>query len=141
MNKPSMRGILFILLISFFSLEAQTIEDKKVFSDSISYNDFNQGISDAKKYFRGTGDFIIGSLSLPVYYVPAAICYAFPPKDGRLTNPRNPNNQYLFTNAEYYRGYKYGATKKKRRRLVQGAVTPLAVGLIAVTAAFSMLSQ
>ncbi|MDB2317451.1 hypothetical protein N9V23_01715 [Flavobacteriales bacterium] len=117
------------------------MEDKKVFSDSISYNDFNQGISDAKKYFRGTGDFIIGSLSLPVYYVPAAICYAFPPKDGRLTNPRNPNNQYLFSNAEYYRGYKYGATKKKRRRLVQGAVTPLAVGLIAITAAFSMLSQ
>ncbi|MDG1850021.1 MAG: hypothetical protein P8I82_06015 [Flavobacteriales bacterium] len=136
-----MKKILLILFLTSFGLEAQIHMYKQVFSDSTQYKDFNQGLIDAKQYFKGTGDFIIGSLSLPVYYVPAAICYATTPKDRRFTNPQNPNNEYLFSNVNYYRGYKYGATKKKRKRLIQGAVTPLAIGLITITAALSIMSH
>ena len=37
----------------------------------------------------------------------------------------NPNNDYLYSNKDYYNGFKYGAKKKKKRRLVQGATSSL----------------
>ena len=122
-----MKRILFILVFIPFFCSAQVYDHKRVFTDSIKHKDFNQGALDAKVYFRSTGDYFIGLGSAPAYFIPAAICYATPPKDRRFINHLNPNNEYLFSNADYYNGYKYGAKKKKRKRLVQGAITPIGV--------------
>ena len=40
-------------------------------------------------------------------------------------NPINPNVGYLYSDINYYNGYKYGATKKKRKRIMQGSLTPI----------------
>ena len=126
-----MKKLIFILFLIPLCSKAQIYDHQRVFSDSTQYKDFNQGVLDAEVYFRGTGDYLIGLGSISAYFVPAAICYAIPPKDRRFINHQNPNNEYLFSNADYYNGYQYGATKKKRKRLRQGALTP--VGFIAVT--------
>jgi hypothetical protein len=44
----------------------------------------------------------------------------------RLNNYSNPNNHALYNNKAYYDGYKYGAFKKKRRRVRQGFATYIA---------------
>jgi len=126
-----MKKLIFLLFLIPLCSKAQIYDHQRVFSDSTQYKDFNQGVLDADVYFRGTGDYLIGLGSISTYFVPAAICYAIPPKDRRFINYQNPNNEYLFSNADYYNGYRYGATKKKRKRLRQGALTP--VGFIAVT--------
>ena len=134
-----MKRLLFLLAFIPFFCSAQIYDHHRVFTDSIQHKDFSQGALDAKVYFRGTGDYFIGLASAPAYFIPAAICYAIPPKDRRFINYQNPNNEYLFSNADYYQGYRYGATKKKRKRLLQGALTP--VGFIAVALGLFLVSH
>lgn len=131
-----MKKLIFLLFLIPLCSKAQIYDHNRVFSDSTQYKGFNQGVLDARVYFRGTGDYFIGLVSPSAYFVPAAICYAIPPKDRRFINHQNPNNEYLFSNADYYQGYRYGATKKKRKRLRQGALTPLTLIAVAVGVSF-----
>ena len=135
-----MKKFIIILLLVPLCSEAQIYDHHMVFSDSTEYRDFNQGFLDSQIYFRGTGDYFIGVASAPAYFVPAVICYSIPPKDKRFINLQNPNNDYLYSNVDYYQGYRHGATKKKRKRLLQGALTPVGITagiLVAVITAIS----
>lgn len=115
-----MRKLLFLLfLIPLFS-SAQIYDHKRVFTDTLEYKNFNQGFLDAQEYFNGTSDFAIGLTSVYTLIVPAVICHVSEPKDKRFLNPGNPNREYLYSNVDYYNGYKYSATKKKRKRIRQG---------------------
>lgn len=121
----------FVILPFFASAQIQIIDHNRLFTDTVEYKDFNQGFLDAQKYFQGTGDYVIGFISINSYFIPAGICYAFEPKDRRFMNHRNPNINYMYSNTNYYNGYKYGAIKKKRKRLLQGLLTSasLAIGV------------
>jgi len=136
-----MKKLIFLLFLIPLCSNAQIYDHNRVFSDSTEYIDFNQGFLDAKIYFRGTGDYFIGFVSSSAYFVPAAICYVTPPKDRRFINHQNPNNEYLFSNVDYYYGYQYGATKKKRKRLIQGALTPVGIGVGMVAILASIMSH
>ena len=115
-----MRKLLFLLfLIPLFS-SAQIRDHKRVFTDTIQHKDFNQGYLDAQEYFNGTVDFAIGFTGVYTLIAPAVICHNSKPKDKRFLNPGNPNREYLYSNVDYYNGYKYSATKKKRKRIRQG---------------------
>jgi len=115
--------LLFLLPLSSFS---QIHNHNKVFNDSLVYNNFNQGYLDSQEYFNGTNDFLLELVSTPIYFAPAAISFFVLPKNNRLLNIQNPNNEYLNLNTDYYSGYKYGARKKKLKRLIQGSLTPIA---------------
>ena len=83
---------------------------------------------------------LLGIASTPARGIPAVISFLVPPKNNRLVNINNPNNKYLDLSIDYYNGYKYGATKKKRKRLIQGTLTPIVVVgtvLIAVLSSYS----
>jgi len=134
-----MKKILSLLILCPLLLKGQIQSHNYLFADSTSYKNFNQGYIDASTHFNGTGDFLIGFFSIGAYYAPAAICYAVPPKDSRLVDPNNPNNVNLYNNADYYNGYKYGAKKKKRRRLVEGAVSSTATSAILAILLLSFL--
>ena len=127
MNKLAILLFLIPLLAS-----AQISDHKRIFSDSLEYKNFNQGFLDSQEYFIGTGDFFIGVTGWYAYGVPNAVCYIVEPKDRRFMNPINPNVGYLYSDINYYNGYKYGATKKKRKRIMQGSLTPigLLVGIL-----------
>lgn len=124
---------LILLVIPQFS-NAQINKFNNVFSDSIAFKDFNQGYIDAQKYFIATNDYLIGLISIPTYSIPSAISFFKAPNNSRLANARNPNNKYLYINSDYYNGYLYGSIKKKKKRLIQGAFTPILVtGAIFIT--------
>ena len=122
-----MKRPLFLLAFIPFFCSAQIYDHGRVFTDTLQYTDFNQGYNDAQEYFNGTRDFAIGFGSVFAYYAPAVICHVSKPKDKRFLNPRNPNIDYLYSNADYYNGYKYGATRKKRKSIRQGAFTFIGV--------------
>ena len=125
---------LILLALPIFS-NAQIYKFNNVFSDSIAFKDFNQGYIDAQKYFIATNDYLLGLISIPTYSIPSAISFLKAPNNSRLVNTLNPNNKYLYINSDYYNGYLYGSKKKKKKRLVQGAFTPiLIVGAIFITA-------
>ena len=125
---------LILLALPIFS-NAQIYKFNNVFSDSTAFKDFNQGYIDAQKYFIATNDYLLGLISIPTYSIPSAISFLKAPKNSRLVNTLNPNNKYLYINNDYYNGYLYGSKKKKKKRLVQGAFTPiLIVGAIFITA-------
>ena len=124
-----MKKLLFLLFLFPIYLHAQIYDHHRVFKDTLDYKDFNQGFIDSQTYFKSTGDYLIGLTGIYIYHIPTAICYNIAPNDKRLINSLNPNNQYLYSNNNYYEGYQYGSIKKKRKRLLQGAFTPL--GLIA----------
>ena len=129
-----MKKILFILFILSLNSNAQIYKYNKVFNDSLVFKNFNQGYIDAQKYFIATNDYLLGLISIPTYSVPSVISFLIPPKNRRLMNTHNPNNKYLDINKDYYNGYLYGSKKKKQKRLVQGAFTPiLIVGAIFIT--------
>ena len=129
-----MKKTLFILLILSLHSKAQIYKYNKVFNDSLVFKNFNQGYIDAQKYFIATNDYLLGLISIRTYSVPSAISYLIPPKNRRLKNNHNPNNKYLDINNDYYNGYLYGSKKKKQKRLIQGAFTPiLIVGTIFIT--------
>ena len=130
-----MKKMFFIFFILSINSNAQIYKYNKVFNDSLVFKNFNQGYIDAQKYFIATNDYFLGLISIPTYSVPSAISYFIPPKNRRLKNNHNPNNKYLDINNDYYNGYLYGSKKKKQKRLVQGAFTPiLIVGAIFITA-------
>jgi len=125
---------LILLALPIFS-NAQIYKFNNVFSDSTAFKDFNQGYIDAQKYFIATNDYLLGLISIPTYSIPSAISFLKAPNNSRLVNTLNPNNKYLYINSDYYNGYLYGSKKKKKKRLVQGAFTPiLIVGAIFITA-------
>tara|TARA_B100000401_G_scaffold399464_1_gene310667 strand:+ start:96 stop:506 length:411 start_codon:yes stop_codon:yes gene_type:complete len=129
-----MKKILFILLILSLHSNAQIYKYNKVFNDSLVFKNFNQGYIDSQNYFIATNDYLLGLISIPTYSIPSVISYFIPPKNRRLKNNHNPNNKYLDINNDYYNGYLYGSRKKKQKRLVQGAFTPiLIVGTIFIT--------
>ena len=129
-----MKKFFFVLLILPLFSNAQIYKYNKVFNDSLVFKNFNQGYIDAQKYFIATNDYLLGLISIPTYSVPSTISYFIPPKNRRLANNHNPNNKYLDINNDYYNGYLYGSKKKKQKRLVQGAFTPiLIVGAIFIT--------
>ena len=129
-----MKKIFFIFFILSINSNAQIYKYNKVFNDSLVFKNFNQGYIDAQKYFIATNDYLLGLISIPTYSVPSAISFLIPPKNKRLTNVHNPNNKYLDINKDYYNGYLFGSRKKKQKRLVQGAFTPiLIVGAIFIT--------
>ena len=121
-----MKKILLIILILPLSSYAQIYKHNRVFNDSLVFKNFNQGYLDSQECFNGTNDFLLGLVSTPIYFAPAAISFLVPPKNNRLLNIQNPNNEYLNLNTDYYSGYKYGARKKKQKRLIQGGLTPVA---------------
>ena len=112
---------LFLLLIPLLA-SAQIRDHKKVSDDTLEFKNFNQGYLDSQKYFNGTTDFFIGAVGISAYFTPNIICYIDEPNDRRFLNAFNPNIDYLYTDVDYYNGYKYGATKKKRKRIIQGSV-------------------
>lgn len=122
-----MKKFLFLIVLFPIFLNAQIYDHNRVFNDTLNYKDFNQGFIDSQVYFKCTGDYLIGLTGIYIYHVPTAICYSNPPNDKRLINSFNPNNEYLYSNNNYYEGYRYGSFKKKRKRLLQGAFTPLVV--------------
>lgn len=129
-----MKKFFFVLLVLPLFSNAQIYKYNKVFNDSLVFKNFNQGYIDAQKYFIATNDYLLGLISIPTYSVPSTISYFIPPKNRRLENNHNPNNKYLDINKDYYNGYLYGSKKKKKKRLVQGAITPiLIVGAIFIT--------
>ena len=129
-----MKKIFFIFFILSINSNAQIYKYNKVFNDSLVFKNFNQGYIDAQKYFIATNDYLLGLISIPTYSIPSTISYFIPPKKIRLKNNHNPNNKYLDINNDYYNGYLYGSKKKKQKRLVQGAFTPiLIVGAIFIT--------
>tara|TARA_B100000780_G_C21072619_1_gene431677 strand:- start:126 stop:479 length:354 start_codon:yes stop_codon:yes gene_type:complete len=114
-------------------MKGQIFAFERVFNDTLGYKNFNQGYIDSQKYFHGTQDYIIGLASIVAYNIPSAVSYLIPPRNQRLINVLNVNNDYLYSNADYYDGYRYGSIKKKRKRLVQGVLTPLAGIILALT--------
>ena len=120
-----------LIIILFFAIPTcsfgQIYKHNRVFSDTTKFKDFNQGYIDSQEYFICTNDYLLGVASLPVRGIPAIISFLVPPKNNRLFNINNPNNNYLEINIDYYNGYKYGATRKKRKRLIQGTLTPILV--------------
>ena len=135
-----MNKILLIILILPLSSYAQIHKHNRVFNDSLVFKNFNQGFIDSQEFFIATNDYLLGLASTPARGIPAVISFMTPPKNSRLVNVNNPNNKYLDLNIDYYNGYKYGAIKKKRKRLIQGALTPVVVVgtvLIAVLSSYS----
>lgn len=129
-----MKFYFFILLILSLDSDAQIYKFNNVFNDSLAFKDFNQGYNDAQKYFIATNDYFLGLISIPTYSIPSAISFLKAPSNRRLANTRNPNNKYLYINSDYYNGYLYGSKKKKKKRLIQGAFTPIFVaGAIFIT--------
>ena len=129
-----MKKFFFILLVLPLFSNAQIYKHNNVFSDSLAFKDFNQGYIDAQKYFIATNDYFLGLISIPTYSIPSAISFLKAPNNRRLANTRNPNNKYLYVNSDYYNGYLYGSKKKKKKRLIQGAFTPILVaGAIFIT--------
>ena len=123
--------LLFIIPLCSFG---QIYKHNRVFSDTVKYKNFNQGFIDSQEYFIATNDYLLGIASTPARGIPALISFLTPPKNNRLVNINNPNNKYLDISIDYYNGYKYGATKKKRKRLIQGTLTPIVVvGSILIT--------
>tara|TARA_B110000977_G_C10978889_1_gene455314 strand:- start:350 stop:745 length:396 start_codon:yes stop_codon:yes gene_type:complete len=113
---------LFILLFPILAF-SQTENNLSSLRQVTIEKNYHQGVLDGKMYFNGTRDYFIGFVSLPAYYIPAGISYVFEPKDNRFLRNANPNLEYLYTDVDYYNGFKHGATKKKKRRLIQGALT------------------
>ena len=135
-----MKNIILLLFIWPLVGFSQIGNHNRIFNDSIVYKDFNQGFIDAELFYDETTDYLVGFVSLPRYYISAVISFMCDPKDYRLTKQMNPNNDYLYSNKDYYNGFKYSAKKKKKRRLVQGATSSLgAVGLLIIFA-FSVLN-
>ena len=135
-----MKKIIILLFIIPLCSFGQIYKHNRVFSDTLKYNNFNQGFIDSQEYFIATNDYLLGIASTTARAIPALISFLVPPKNNRLVNIQNPNNEYLNLNTDYYSGYKYGATKKKRKRLIQGTLTPIVVVgtvLIAVLSAYS----
>ncbi len=130
-----MKNIILLLFIWSLVGFSQIGNHNRIFNDSIVYKDFNQGFIDAELFYDETTDYLVGFVSLPRYYISAVISFMCDPKDYRLTKQMNPNNDYLYSNKDYYNGFKYSAKKKKKRRLVQGATSSLgAVGLLIIFA-------
>ena len=123
-----MRNLFFFLFFIPLLASAQIRDHKRLFTDTLEYENFNQGYLDSQEYFKGTGDYFIGVTGLFGYGIPNVVCYFVTPKDGRFLNPNNPNVSYLYSDNNYYNGFKYGATKKKRKRILQGTLTGVAVG-------------
>ena len=135
-----MKKILLIIFILPISTFGQVYKYNRIFNDSTVFKNFNQGFLDSQDFFIATNDYLLGIASIPARGVPAVISYMTPPKNSRLVNINNPNNNYLDLNIDYFNGYKYGATKKKRKRLIQGTLTPIVVigtVLIAVLSSYS----
>ncbi len=122
-----MKNIFFFLLFIPLFATAQISDHKRLFTDTLEYKNFNQGFLDSQEYFKGTGDYFIGVTGWYAYGIPNIVCYFSDPKDKRFLNPDNPNVSYLYSDVNYYNGFKYGATKKKRKRILQGSVTTVAV--------------
>jgi len=135
-----MKILLLIVCLTSFGLSAQIQKNNQQFNDYKYTKDFDQGVLDAKRHFNGTSDFVVGLISPPAYFIPGIICYSTPPKDRRFINIQNPNNDYLFSNSDYYQGYRYGATKKKRKRLMEGSLTTLGIGVTLIIFALSSLA-
>ena len=129
-----MNKIIIILLLFPLFAFAQIDEQNLVLKDSLALKNYNQGYIDSQEYFIATNDYLVGLISGPVYYIPAILSYVVPPKRRRLENNYNPNNKYLNLNNDYYNGYMSGAKRKKQKRIIQGALTPLAVvGAVLIT--------
>jgi len=122
-----MKNILLIALIFPLLSFGQIYKHNRLFSDSTVFKKFNQGFLDSQYFFNATSDYLLGLASPPARGIPAIISYMTPPKRRRLANINNPNNKYLDLDIDYYNGYKYGATKKKRKRLIQGTSTIVVV--------------
>lgn len=120
-----MKKVFLIILILPLCSFAQIYKYNRVFNDSLVFKNFNQGFIDSEEYFVATNDYLFGVISLPAYFVRAAVSFLVPPKNKRLGNIHNPNNKYLDINNDYYIGYIFGATKKKQKRLIQGTLTPI----------------
>ena len=139
-----------IILVFFLPLctFGQIYNHNRIFDDTLKFKNFNQGFIDSQEFFIATNDYILGVASTTligiantaVSGIPAVYSFITPPKNSRLVNVNNPNNKYLDLNIDYYNGYKYGSTKKKRKRLIQGTLTPVVVVgavLIAVLSSYS----
>ena len=94
-----MRIIIFFFLLGQTILFSQNLK-KYNFNDSISLKDFTQGVKDSEKY-----------------------SYTQKVGDKRLINLNNPNNDFLFTNKNYYLGYKTKSNLLKKKAIRQGTLT------------------
>ena len=136
-----MKKLLFLLIFIPFVCSAQIYDHNRVFSDTLEYTDFNQGYLDAQAHFNGTRDVFLGVGGLSPYVIGfTAISYFSKPKDKRLLRGNNLNKEYLYSNVDYYNGYKYGANKKKRKRIRQGFFGTLGVGLVTTIGALFYVS-
>ena len=122
-----MKNFAFFLFFIPLLASAQIRDHKRLFTDTLEYESFNQGYLDSQEYFIGTRDFFIGTTGPLTYGVQNVVCYIVEPKDRRFMNPINPNIGYLYSDVNYYNGFKYGATKKKRKRILQGTLIGLPV--------------
>ena len=79
--------------------------------------DYNLGISDAKNYYKTKPEVIVGSVVMgatSIFVAPilfATLIAWTPPK--YLHCLANPNDALLETNAQYYKGFREGAKRKK----------------------------
>ena len=112
-----MRIIIFLFFLGQNILFSQNL-NKYNFNDSISLKDFTQGVRDSEKYFKNSRDFFVGMTILP-----GIVSYTQKVGDKRLINLNNPNNDFLFTNKNYYLGYKTKSNMLKKRAIRQGALT------------------
>ena len=122
-----MKNLFLFLLVIPLLASAQIRDHKRLFTDTLEYKNFNQGFLDSQEYFNGTGDYFIGLTGFYAYGIPNLVCYLVEPKDRRFLNPSNPNVSYLYSDVNYYNGFKYGSTKKKRKRILQGTLTTVCI--------------
>ena len=128
-----MKNLFFFLFLIPILASAQIRDHKRFFNDTLEYKNFNQGFLDSQEYFNGTRDYFVGVTGWYAYAIPNIVCYVFEPKDKRFLNPGNPNKHYLYDNEDYYNGFKYGATKKKRKRILQGTITLVSVPVVLIS--------
>ena len=128
------------LLIRFGDGSQQVVEAKKVCSQNLDY--YQMGQKDAQIYYKcpyavageiasGVGTYFMG-----FGLIPTVIIYATPPS--QLNNYKNPNNNLLATNKDYYEGYLEQAKRIKHKRcgIAYGATVlapvAIAVGTVAI---------
>jgi hypothetical protein len=128
-----MKNLFFFLILIPLLASAQIRDHKRFFNDTLEYKNFNQGFLDSQEYFNGTRDYFVGVTGWYAYAIPNIVCYVVEPKDKRFLNPGNPNIHYLYDNEDYYNGFKYGATKKKRKRILQGTITLVSVPVVLIS--------
>jgi len=101
---------------------------------SNAINFYVLGRRDGELYYetRGKGLSTINGLILPLGLILEPILIFTPPKINTLDNRFNPNNNLLYSNKEYYEGFRHGAKRKKKKELLKPFIPAAFGGLVLI---------